>query len=205
MNNQTQLKSTTDAVFSGITRRKKYLQLLIHMMHLSAFTFGGGYVIISLMQTRFVEELHWLEEEEMLNLAAIAQSSPGAVAVNAAILVGYRLSGLPGAIVCIIGTILPSIAIIFIIALFYDAFRTNPVVSALLLGMQAGVAAVIFDVVLNLGSSIVKKREYLSILVMIGAFIATCYFQVSVLIIIFTCAIVGIFTAWIGVRKELKR
>ena len=86
---------------------KTYWKLFSSTFCLSAFTFGGGYIIIPLMRKKFVEELHWIEEQEMLDLSAIAQSSPGAIAVNAAILVGYRIAGIPGALVTICGTILP--------------------------------------------------------------------------------------------------
>ena len=86
--------------------KNKYLTLFLSTMTLSAFTFGGGYVIVSLMKRKFVDELHWLEEDEMLDMTAIAQSCPGAVAVNAAILVGHRVAGFLGTLVSIIGTII---------------------------------------------------------------------------------------------------
>ncbi len=184
--------------------KNKYWEIFRTMFYLSAFTFGGGYVIISLMQSKFVEELGWVDEEEMLNLAAIAQSSPGAVAVNASILVGYRIAGFGGALVSILGTVLPPLLIISTISFCYDAFRTNIVVSAVLKGMQAGVAAVIFDVVLNLGGNLVKGKEYLSIVVMIGVFVATYFLHINVIILIITCAVIGIIQAWFGLRKEIK-
>ena len=81
------------------------LQLFLSTFYISAFTFGGGYVIIPLMKKKFADELHWIDDEEMLNLAAIAQSSPGAVAVNASILVGFRVAGVAGALVAILGTV----------------------------------------------------------------------------------------------------
>ena len=77
--------------------RKDYLTLFTSTFTLSAFTFGGGFVIIPLMRKKFVEQLHWIDEEEMMDLTAIAQSSPGAIAVNASILVGYRVAGVHGA------------------------------------------------------------------------------------------------------------
>lgn len=184
--------------------KNKYWKIFSTMFYLSTFTFGGGYVIISLMQTKFVEELGWLEEEEMLNMAAIAQSCPGAVAVNASILVGYRIAGSLGAVISIIGTVLPPLIIISVISLFYDAFRSNVVVSAVLKGMQAGVAAVIFDVVLNLSGAIVKNKEYLSIVVMLMAFILTYIYGINVMIIILVCAIIGIGTAWIKVKRGME-
>ena len=92
--------------------RKDYLTLFTSTFTLSAFTFGGGFVIIPLMRKKFVEQLHWIDEEEMMDLTAIAQSSPGAIAVNASILVGYRVAGVPGALVTVLGTVLPPLIIL---------------------------------------------------------------------------------------------
>ena len=95
---------------------KDYLTLFTSTFTLSAFTFGGGFVIIPLMRKKFVEQLHWIDEEEMMDLTAIAQSSPGAIAVNASILVGYRVAGVPGALVTVLGTVLPPLIILSIIS-----------------------------------------------------------------------------------------
>ena len=85
---------------------------------LSASTFGGGFVIVSLMKKKFVEELGWLEEDEMLEITAIAQSSPGPIPINASVILGYRMQGILGSIVAIVGTSIPPIVIISIISLF---------------------------------------------------------------------------------------
>lgn len=170
---------------------KLYFKLFSSTFYLSAFTLGGGFVIIPLMKKKFVDDLHWIEEQEMLNLAAIAQSAPGAVAVNASILVGYRIAGMIGAMVTILGTVLPPLIIISVISFFYDAFRSNLLVSVILMGMQAGVGAVILDVVFNLGGNLVKERDFVSILIMIGAFIANMVFKVNVVFIILVCGVLG--------------
>lgn len=170
---------------------KMLLQLFVSTFYISAFTFGGGYVIIPLMKKKFADELHWIDDEEMLNMAAIAQSSPGAVAVNASILVGYRVAGVVGAAISILGTVLPPLIIISVISLFYTAFRTNAIVAAVLKGMQSGVAAVVADVVCNLGGKIVKDKDILSILVMILAFVANYILGVNVILIILACGMVG--------------
>lgn len=183
---------------------KLYRKLFISTFYLSAFTFGGGYVIISLMQKKFVDELKWMEEEEMLNMAAIAQSSPGAIAVNAAILIGYRVSGIFGAIVSVIGTVLPPLVIISVISYFYDAFRSNVIVSAVLKGMRAGVAAVIADVVISLGSNVIKDRDLVYTLVMFGAFTATYVLDINVMYIILLCGFVGAVKTMHTVKKEKK-
>ena len=82
-------------------KRSVLLKLFFSTLYLSAFTFGGGYVIVSLMKKKFVDEYHWIEEDEMLDLIAIAQSAPGAIAVNGAIVVGYKLAGLPGVLLLV--------------------------------------------------------------------------------------------------------
>ena len=151
---------------------EKYWKLFISTFKLSACTFGGGFVIIPLMRKKFVEELGWIKEEEMMDLTAIAQSSPGAIAVNASILVGYHVAGIPGALLTILGTVLPPLAIISVISLFYQAFRNNQIVTMAMAGMLCGVAAVIFDVVVNMVRSIVSQKRILPLLVMAGAFTA---------------------------------
>ena len=140
--------------------------LFTSMLYISAFTFGGGFVIVTFMKKKFVDELHWINEDEMLDMTALAQSAPGAIAVNAAILVGRRVAGFTGMIVSVLGTILPPITILAVISLFYKAFATNPWVAAVLGGMQAGVAAVICDVVWNLGAKVVKEKSAMSISIM---------------------------------------
>lgn len=181
---------------------RPYGKLFLSTLYLSAFTFGGGYVIIPLMKKKFVDDLGWLEEEEMLNLTAIAQSSPGAVAVNASILLGYRVAGVLGAIVTIIGTILPPLILLSVISLFYTAFRDNRIVNAVLKGMQAGVAAVIADVVFQLGGTVAKGRDILSVFLMFAAFIAVFFFKINVLYILLLCGGIGALRAVWTARKK---
>ena len=174
----------------------KYKELFFSTFKLSACTFGGGFVIIPLMRKKFVEDLGWIEEEEMLDLTAIAQSSPGAIAVNASILVGYHIAGVPGAIITMFGTVLPPLIIISIISLFYQAFRDNAIVNIAMAGMLCGVAAVICDVVINMAKSIFQKKQVLPVLVMLGSFIAVRFFSVNIIIIIVVCGVIGALDTW---------
>ncbi|MFT4144754.1 MAG: chromate transporter [Mobilitalea sp.] len=176
---------------------KLYWTLFTSTFSLSAFTIGGGYVIVPLMKKRFVDKLDWIEEDEMLNLVAIAQSSPGAIAINASILIGYRMAGVLGAVITVFGTVIPPLITITIISYFYNAFRSSEIISALLKGMQAGVTAVIADVVLDMGGVIVKGKQILSILMMIGAFAAAFIFEVNAVLIILICAAIGLVTVLI--------
>ena len=185
-------------------KKNTYLTLFVSTFLLSAFTFGGGYVIVPMMKKKFVDQLKWVEEEEMLNLIALAQASPGAIAVNTSILLGYRVAGIVGAAITILGTVLPPFIIITVISLFYNAFRDNHIVSAVLKGMQAGVAAVIADVVINMGANITKTKEIFSIVIMITAFIVAFVFKVNVVFIILACAIIGV-VKFLFTQKSSKR
>lgn len=180
---------------------KTLWKLFTSTLYISAFTFGGGFVIVTFMKRKFVDEFHWIDEEEMLDLTALAQSSPGAIAVNAAILVGWHVAGLPGMLIAVLGTILPPMLILTVISFFYKAFISNRYVSLLLKGMQAGVAAVILDVVLSLEANIRKNRRPFLYLILAAAFIATFFFQVNVIFIILTAICIGTCLAIIQKKK----
>lgn len=172
------------------------------MFLLSACTFGGGFVIVSLMKKKFVDELEWLEEAEMLDVTAITQSSPGPLPVNASVIIGYRIAGVAGSLTAILGTILPPMIIISIISLFYEQFRTNPYISTALQVMRAGVAAVIFDVVINLAGNVIKTKRFLYIAMMIIAFIATYLLDVSAMIVILTCLAIGLIDLAVTLKQK---
>lgn len=180
----------------------KLWTLFKSMFVLSACTFGGGFVIVSLMKKRYVEELKWLEENEMLDVTAITQSAPGPLPVNASVIIGYRMAGVIGSFTAILGTILPPMIIISVISVFYEQFRTNPYIAVALQVMRAGVAAVIFDVVINLASNVVKTRRILYIAMMIIAFVATYLLDASAMIIIFACLGIGIADLIVTLRKR---
>lgn len=185
-----------------MSKKRLLLQLFISTLYLSAFTFGGGYVIVSLMKKKFVDEFHWIDENEMLDLVAIAQSAPGAIAVNGAIVVGYKLAGVVGMFVCIFATILPPFFIICVISVFYQAFETNYYIKTILEGMQAGVGAVIASVVYDMASGIVKEKNVVSIAIMILSFIAASALNVNVVYIILVCGLLGVAK---GIWKARKK
>lgn len=178
-------------------------QLFTSMFLLSSCTFGGGFVIVSLMKKKFVDEKKWLEEDEMLDITAITQSSPGPLPVNASVIIGYRMAGIAGSLTAIAGTILPPMIIISLISLCYEQFRTNEIVALALQVTRAGVAAVILDVTLNLAGNIIKLHNAFYLAMMILCFIAVVFFNVSAMAVILTCLAVGIVSAVItSLRKE---
>lgn len=171
------------------------------MFVLSSCTFGGGFVIVSLMKQKFVEELKWLDEDEMLDITAITQSSPGPLVVNVAVIIGYRMAGIIGALVTVLGTILPPMIIISVISLFYEQFRTNRYIAIALQVMRAGVAAVIFDVVIGLASNVVKTRRLLYIVMMAVAFCAAYFWNVSAVVVILVCLVIGLVDLFVNMKK----
>lgn len=176
-----------------MTKKQLLFKLFISTLYLSAFTFGGGYVIVTLMRKKFVSQYHWIEEEEMIDLIAIAQSSPGPIAVNGAIVVGYKLAGIIGIIVSVIATIIPPFFIISLVSMFYNAFKENIWISLMLEGMQAGVGAVIAAVVLEMTSGLLKEKNKMYIFIMILTFIFNYFFNVDVIFIILGCICFGVF------------
>lgn len=140
------------------SKKRFLLSLFWKSLLLSASTFGGGYVIVSLMRRMYVVRMRMLTEEDMLDITAISQSAPGPVAVNASILLGYKTAGVAGAAVCLLGTVLPPLAIMTVLAYGYGAVRDNPAVAKVMRGMQAGVAAVILHAVTGMTRTALKNR-----------------------------------------------
>lgn len=183
------------------TNLKLYFSLFRITFSISAFTFGGGYIVIPMMRKYFVQDLGLISDQELLDMAAIAQSTPGAIAVNIAVLVGYRIAGIVGAIITCVGTILPPLLILSIISLFYKAFRDNKVISAILKGMEAGVAATIVSLIIDMGQGILKEKNLLLTLMAPIAFLASFVFNINVLVIIISCAILCYAQTFIKNRK----
>ncbi len=164
--------------------KKKLLTLFLSTFYISAFTFGGGYVIVSLMKDKFVDDLGWMDEEEMLDLVAIAQSSPGAMAINIAILIGYKIAGVIGMITTVVATALPPLIIISTIAYFYDAFISNQYIALFIRSMQASVCAIIFMAVYDLSKKIFTKKAPQYLVISIMALAIKLIFSINVMYII---------------------
>lgn len=180
------------------------IKIFLSTFYLSAFTFGGGYVIISLMKNKFVDELKFLEEDEMLDLVAIAQSAPGPIAINGAIVVGYKLAGLIGVIVSVLGAVIPPFLIITIISFFYDIFKNNIYINQMLLGMKSGVSAVIISVVYDMGKKITDSKDGFQIIIMIFSFILSYFYKINVMYIVISMIIFGIIKTLYTNRKDRK-
>ncbi len=180
---------------------KRYLTLFTSSFTLSAFTFGGGYVIVPLLKNKFVDQLGWIDEHEMMDIVAIAQSSPGSLVVNTTILIGYKIAGGMGAFITTLGTVFPPLILLSLISFFYEAFKSNVYVNAALLTMSAGVAAVVVDVVIDMSRSVLKEKDFELFLIMVLSFVASFIFKINILFIILSVIAYAVVKTIVGDRK----
>ena len=183
----------------------KILTLFLVMLKISSTTFGGGFVIVTFMKNEFVDKRGRLTDEQMLDITALAQSAPGAIAVNAAILVGKTVAGAAGIAAAVIGTVIPPIVILSVISLFYNAFCSNVYVAYFLKGVQAGVAALLADVTLSLGKTALKKDRVLNAILMISAFCISFFTKINVVFIILAVAGTGVAVSLISIKREAEK
>ena len=159
---------------------------------ISAFTVGGGFVIIPLLRAKYVDEYGWLDDKETLNLVSIAQSMPGVVACNSAIMLGYRMAGLAGTLTALLATILPPLITISIISCFYDLFAHNEYVRYALKGMQCGATAIIINVAYDLLKKQLKKKLALPLAIIAATFIANHFFGLNIMLLVVLDGLIGL-------------
>ena len=187
-----------------LTKVQIYFELFKQIFVLSACTFGGGFVIIGMIRKVFADTLHWITEDEILDLTVIAQSTPGPLGVNMAVITGYRICGVPGALVCALAASLPPMLIISVISVFYNQFKDNRIIALLLQVMRAGVAAVIVDVVIDLTEKVIKTKKVLWMTLMVAAFIALVVFKVNIIWLIMICGAVGLVNSLTAGKEAVK-
>ena len=181
-------------------KKNKLWQIFKSTLYLSAFTFGGGYVILTLMKDTFVDKLKWIDKDQMLDMTAIAQSAPGAVAINASIVVGYETGGIPGMFVAILGTAIPPLVIISVISMFYEAFIANHYIASFLKGMQAAIAALIFKVSYDMAKDLLKEKSIFVPVIMVIAFVLGYFLKVNIVYIIGGLILLGLVNSLIKRR-----
>lgn len=169
-----------------------YWKLFQSTFLISAFTVGGGFVIIPLLRAKYVDEYGWLNDKDTLNLVSIAQSMPGVVAVNASIILGYRMAGIRGALTALAATILPPLITLSIISMAYDWFATNEYVRYTLKGMQCGATALIVNVSIDLLSKQLKKKLLFPLLIIAATFVANFFFNVNIMLLVVIDGIIGL-------------
>ncbi|MCQ2478567.1 MAG: chromate transporter [Clostridia bacterium] len=165
-----------------LSKAKTVVKLFLSMLKIGAFTFGGGYAMISLLQDEFVIRKKWLSEKEFLDLVVIAESTPGPIAINSSTYIGYKAAGVLGAIVGTLGMCIPSFTIIYVISLFFDKFLSLTFVANAFKGIQVCVIYLIFSAGLKMFKSI--KKNLFSILIL--AVTVVCMIVLSIFAVKFS-------------------
>lgn len=176
--------------------------LFLTFLKIGAFTFGGGYAMIPLIQKEVTEKRKWLTDGDILDIVAIAESTPGPIAINSATFVGYKVGGFFGAFCATLGVVLPSVVIILAISLVLRQFQENRVVQYAFTGIRAGVLALILKAFWSMYRQCPKNP--VAYCVAAGAFVAAAILDVNILVIIICCALVGLVSASIAERRCKK-
>ena len=181
-------------------KAKRCLKLFLTFLRIGAFTFGGGYAMIPLIQRETVEKHKWISDDDILEIIAIAESTPGPIAINSATFVGYKVAGFWGSFCATFGVVLPSYIIISIISLLLKQFHDIQAVKYAFFGIRAGVLALILKSLWTMFKKI--KKEVIPYIIMALSFILAAFTEINVLFIIAGSAIFGIAASIITERKE---
>lgn len=179
-----------------------YLWLAKINLFISTFTFGGGYIVVPMVRKYFVQKEELFSEEELIEMAAIAQSTPGAIAVNMVSLAGYKVAGSVGMLISCVCAVLPPLVILAVVSTFYSAVIANTTVAAILKGMQASVAALIVDFAVDMTSMIVKERSWFSNILILLAFAISFFTNVNVMLVLLGSCAVCILRVYVKRRVE---
>lgn len=166
------------------------LSLFLTMMKIGAFTFGGGYAMIPLIEDEFVTKKGWVNSDEMADILALSQSIPGAISVNSSIIIGYKKKGVLGSFAAIFGLALPSLITLTIITYLYTSFRENLYVASALRGIRASVVALIFSALVRL--FIPMKKTLYTIMLFVLSFLASLLFDFNTVYIIIAGIVIGL-------------
>ena len=186
-----------------VSKRYKELgKVFLTFLKIGAFTFGGGYAMIPLIQKEAVENHGWITDDDILEIIAIAESTPGPIAINSATFVGYRTCGVLGSACATLGVVLPSFVIIYILSFVLRQFQELKAVQYAFQGIRAGVLALLCKALWTMYKK--NKKNWASYLIMAGAFILTGLLDVSVLPVLVGCAVFGLITAKMMARRAAK-
>ncbi len=181
---------------------KRIMRLFYIFLKIGAFTFGGGYAMIPLIQREVVENEEWITDDDILEIVAIAESTPGPIAINSATFVGYRVAGFWGAFFSTLGVVLPSFIIILLISAILNEFKDNKYVQYAFNGIRVGVLALIVKALWAMYKK--APKGWVSYIVMAGAFITTAFLDISILWVLIGCAAFGLITSLLIERRMKK-
>lgn len=185
------------------TKIKNIIWLFYINIFISSFTFGGGYVVVSMVRKYYVEKRNLFSEDELITMSAISQTTPGAIAINLSSLAGYKVAGKLGSLISCIGTIIPPITILAFVSVWYQAFSTNHMIMAILKGMQAGIGAIIVDLLINMVKVVINQKSLILSAMIPISFIASYVFNVNIMIIILFTAIIATIQLLLEKRQKI--
>ena len=162
---------------------------------ISAFAFGGGYTVIPVIRKYFVQKKRLMNDDELMGMTAMAQSSPGAIAINLSSLTGFRVGGVAGAISSAAGAVTPPLIILSVVSLWYSAVQNNHVISIIFKGMQAGVAALIADFASSTYRTILRQKSLFFTVMTPAVVIASFIFSINIILIICICICLSLIRA----------
>ena len=178
---------------------KSLLTIFLTFLKIGAFTFGGGYAMIPLIQKEAVERHRWVTDEDILDIVAIAESTPGPIAINAATFVGYHVAGFAGAVAATLGVVLPSFAIILGISYALRQFRELQAVQYAFNGIRVGVFVLLLKALLKMFKT--NGKGGITRFLMVFAFVLTGLFQVNTILVIALCGVIGLVSARMAERR----
>ena len=173
-----------------MSKTKKCLVLFWTLLTISS-TANSGYAILSVVSRDFTRKYRWITEEEMQDYIALIQGSPGPMAINISLVTGYHIAGVWGAVAAALGCILPPIVMMLLVSLFYGAIVSNSWVRVFLRGMQAGVIAMLADLILGIFLNVTKEKKVYPLIIMIAAFLFTQFTKLSTLPLVAACILTG--------------
>ena len=185
-----------------MARYKELGKVFLTFLKIGAFTFGGGYAMIPLIQKEAVENHQWVTDDDILEIIAIAESTPGPIAINSATFVGYRTCGVLGSAAATLGVVLPSFVVIYAISFVLRQFQELKAVQYAFHGIRAGVLALLCKALWGMYKK--NKKNWVSYIIMGACFLLTGLLDVSVLPVLVGCAVFGLVTAKIMERRAQK-
>ena len=188
-------------------KMKRLWQVFFTFFRIGAFTFGGGYAMIPLIQNEAVEKRHWVTDDDILEIIAIAESTPGPIAINSATFVGYRAAGILGSVCATLGVVLPSFVVILALSFVLEAFQELPAVQYAFFGIRAGVLALLCKALWTMYKK--SPKGWVGYVIMAGAFVLSAVnkfgiFKINTIFIIIGCAVFGLVSSMIMERRAAK-
>lgn len=183
-----------------MSKASKIFQLFLTFLKIGAFTFGGGYAMIPIIQKEIVEKRKWITDDDILEIIAIAESTPGPIAINSATFVGYRVAGFFGAFFATLGVVLPSFVVILVISFVLREFQNIKAVQYAFNGIRAGVLALLIKALVSMYKK--APKNLISYIVMGCSFVITAFSDINVLFVIIGCAVFGLITSVIAERRN---